>query len=174
MQHAALMSVMHGARDLDHHADDRTLRVPRRARRGRRRGGLACLVPAGEMRGEVAALHQAHGEKMRAVHEARLVQRDDVRMIQLRGCGDLRLEPQPRLGRRQVAGLNHLQRHDAVQADLPRAINHPHAASRQLGENLVVAEEAGAQPARNRGLVGRRGGVRLVAHRHAKKAMRTA
>ena len=44
--------------------------------------------------------------------------------------------------RRQLAGQDHLQRHDAVEADLPRLEHDAHAAARDLLQDLVVAEVA--------------------------------
>ena len=36
--------------------------------------------------------------------------------------------------------MNELQRHDAVEAELPRPKNHAHPAARNFGEQLIVAE----------------------------------
>ena len=44
------------------------------------------------------------------------------------------------LGRGQVAGQDHLHRHQAVESLLPRLVDHAHPAAPDLLEQLILAE----------------------------------
>jgi hypothetical protein len=71
---------------------------------------------------------------------ANLVNRNNVRMIQPRRRARLDLKALHQCGAGEFTPGNHLQRHHAVQADLPRSIHHTHAAARNLGAEFVIAE----------------------------------
>ena len=104
------------------------------------------------MRREISAVDQLHAEVMMAFVLADLVDRHDVRMIQVRR--GLRFHPEPLeiLGRRESAGPDHLQRQDAVQADLPGLVDDPHTALGEDLEQLVVAEVSDPLPGISRGV----------------------
>src|SRR5262245_12856199 len=71
---------------------------------------------------------------------ADLINRDDVRMVEIRG--GLSFGPKAlNLGiGRQLAGANHLERNRAVQADLPCVINYAHPAGSDFPKQLVISE----------------------------------
>ncbi len=71
---------------------------------------------------------------------AHLVDGHDVRMVEVGRRLRLALEALHVQRRRQLAGQDHLQRHDAVEAHLPGLEDHAHAAAGDLLEDLVVAE----------------------------------
>ena len=71
---------------------------------------------------------------------ADLVDRHDVRMIQLRGGLGFRMEPLHFLATGELAGEDQLEGDDAVEADLAGAINRAHAAAGELTKQLVVAK----------------------------------
>jgi hypothetical protein len=79
---------------------------------------------------------------------ADLEDRDDVRVVQAGGLLRLVAEAPDLLGCRQVPRRDHLQRDDAVEAELPRPVDDAHAPAGDLFEKLVVAE--GASPAGGR------------------------
>ena len=97
------------------------------------------------MRREIAAVDQLHAEVMVSLVLADLVDRHDVRMIQVRRGLRLQAEPLEIIGRREPAGPDHLQRQHAVQADLPCLVNDAHAAFGDDLHQLVVAEVADAR-----------------------------
>ena len=70
-----------------------------------------------------------------------LIDGRDVRMIEAGGRLGLHAEAAQLVGRGTLSGKNHLERHDAVQADLPGPVNDPHAAAGDLIEQFVVAQE---------------------------------
>jgi hypothetical protein len=81
---------------------------------------------------------------------ADLVDRHDVRVVELRRVLRLDLEPAECLRRRQPAGQDHLERDDAPNAHLPGAHDQAHAAARDLAEHLVLAETGQTRAARSR------------------------
>ena len=124
VQDAPLVGVVHRLGRLGHQ--------PRR--------GPRVVAVAVEPAGQAAAGDQLHAEVALAVVLADLVDRHDVGVVQRRDRLGLVLEP-PELGvAGQNAGPDHLQGDRAVQADLPRLVDDPHAATAQLAADLVVAE----------------------------------
>ena len=89
---------------------------------------------------EASAVEQSHAEVMVALMLAHLVDRHDVRVVEV-GHG-LGLDAEPvDIGRAgEPAGQDHLQGHHTVQADLPRLVDDPHPAAGDLLKQLVVAE----------------------------------
>ncbi len=61
----------------------------------------------------------------------------DARMFQVRRRFDLAAEPRLLLGTGVTARQNHLERDDAIRLQLPRFVNHAHAATTDLGKDLV-------------------------------------
>ena len=85
-------------------------------------------------------LDVVHHEEVPALVDAHLVDGDDVRMVQTRRRNGLGAEPldQVRTGARPEG--HHLDRDHAVQAALPGAIDHAHAAAADLLQQFVVAK----------------------------------
>ena len=80
---------------------------------------------------------------MLAVVDAHVVNGDDVRVLEERRGRDLAPEPLNDLLARELPGQNHLQRHNAPEAELPRAIDHAHPPAGNLFEKFVIAEVPG-------------------------------
>ena len=131
MQDAALMRVMDPAADLHEEQDD-----------------LSEWMLAFQPRRKVAAFDEPHREVMRAVLLAAFVERDDVRVMELRDGFNLDAEAQARFIGKQVMRLHHLQRDEAVQPELACAIDHSHAAARDFVNDLVIRKKAGFQSRR--------------------------
>jgi hypothetical protein len=127
---------------------------------------------------EPAAGDEFHGEIRAPVVRADFEYLYDVRMEQPRGRLGLHLKPLQLAGAGKVAGQDHLQRDLAIEADLPRAIDHAHAAAPDLFDQLVVPHstsrrtdvgchdrDAAGDDQRPRPLRGdRRAGRRVAAH----------
>ena len=77
---------------------------------------------------------------MRAVLLAGGVDRHDVGVVQLGRRLGLAAEALHRLGRQSQAGGEHLERHLAVERDLPRLVDDAHAAAAELADDLEIAE----------------------------------
>src|SRR5947199_705053 len=77
---------------------------------------------------------------MLAVVDAHVVNGDDVRVLEERRSRDLALEPLNDLLAREPLGQNHLYRDNALEIEMPRAIDHAHSAAGNLFEQFVVAE----------------------------------
>jgi hypothetical protein len=135
-----LMRVVHGAGDLGHQ---------------RGHGARFRLEPR-DVPGEVPTLDDLHAEVGLIVGLADLVDRDDVRVVEL---GDrLGLVPEPaqfcRAGQR--TGLDQLEGHQAIELVLAGPVDDAHAASSDLLEQLVLAEESGRPAHRPRRRAARR------------------
>ena len=92
--------------------------------------------------GQAFAFHIIHREIMVTVLLRHFVDRDDVGMLQTgRGFG-FGAKPLHIGGAGQLAGQDHLHRYSPIQAWLARFIDHPHAAARDLLQQLVIAEVA--------------------------------
>ncbi len=89
------------------------------------------------------ALHPLHGHRRLPVRVVQIVDGDDIRVVQR--ARELGLGHEARLPLAAVALQAHLQRHQAVQAQLSRLVDDAHRASAQLLDDLV-------------GLLGREGG----------------
>ena len=68
--------------------------------------------------------------------------RDDAGMIQIRRRFGLGVKPFDIVFAGQLPGQDHLQRDDAVQADLPSFVDHAHPAAGDLFQQFVIAEAA--------------------------------
>ena len=95
------------------------------------------------MPGQVPTLDQLHAEVGLVVFLADLVDRDDVRVVEL---GDrLGLVPEAaeivRAGQR--TGPDQLEGHQAIELVLTRPIDDPHAAPGDFLEELILTQEAG-------------------------------
>src|SRR5437660_6925057 len=77
---------------------------------------------------------------MLAVVDAHVVNGDDVRVPEESRSRDLALEPLNDLLACEPLGQNHLYRHNALEIEMPRTINHAHPAAGNLFEKFVVAE----------------------------------
>src|SRR5947207_8017769 len=77
---------------------------------------------------------------MLAVVDAHVVNGDDVRVLEVSRSRDLALEPLNDLLAREPLGQNHLYRDNAIEIEMPRAIDHAHPAAGNLFEKFVVAE----------------------------------
>ena len=99
------------------------------------------LVPV-QQRHQAAAGDELHREVVLAVVLADLVDRDDAGVVEQRHGLGLVLEPPQLVVAGEQAGLDHLQRHRAVEADLAGLVDDAHAAAAQLAADLVVAEVA--------------------------------
>ena len=102
---------------------------------------------------------------MLAVVLADLVDGHDVRVVEVGRRLRLGAEALHVGRRRQLAGQDHLEGDDAVQAHLPRLVDDAHAAAGDLLQQLVVAEVAHRRPRGHGralpGCQGRRGAERL-------------
>ena len=131
MQDAPLVRMMHGPGDLGDEPGAFVLGHP-----------LCAQFQPLQPRGKTAARDILHREVRPAFVFADFMDRHDVRMFE---AGDrlgfgaeafhLRFARQPGLE-------HHLQRDDAVEAGLARAINHPHAAACDFIQQFVIVEEA--------------------------------
>ena len=129
------MSVVHCARDLGQECDgvarrQRTRSQPLRQRR---------------------PIDELHGEVWPAIVLADFMHRDDVRMREPGGGFGLGAEPPAICLSSQIAAQHHLERDDAIETDLPRAIHDTHAAASDLGLYFVVAERRQWRAARRCG-----------------------
>ena len=66
----------------------------------------------------------------------------NVRVVQPPGRFSLNVKALDQRRRGQLSGQNHLQRHRTIEAHLPGAIDHPHAAASDFFDQLIVAEIA--------------------------------
>ena len=113
------------------------------------RGGARVRGVSPDVRRQAPAVDELHAEVMVPFVLADLVDGHDVRVIEVRRGLRLQAEPLQVVGGREPAGPDHLQRQHAVQADLPRLEDDPHAALGDHLDQLVVAEVA--DPAVDRG-----------------------
>src|SRR5882724_4931656 len=77
---------------------------------------------------------------MLAVVDAHVVNGDDVRVPKESRGRDLALEPLNDLLAREPLGQNHLDRDNALEIEMSRAIDHAHPAAGNLFEQFVIAE----------------------------------
>ena len=97
---------------------------------GRRAVGRGAGRPAPR---QAAALDQLHAEVVLALVLADLVDRHDVRVIAACAAASASMRNRCDLGRRgELARQDHLERHRAVEADLPGPVDHAHAAAGDL------------------------------------------
>ena len=94
----------------------------------------------GEDRAQIPALDVAHRDEQHALDLARVVDRDDVRVLDRGGLGRFAGEP---LAKRVVLGElggQDLQRHIPVEAQVAGQVDHAHAAATDDAFDAVVAE----------------------------------
>ena len=91
--------------------------------------------------GEAAAFDELQRQERPSVLLAHVVDLDDVGMLQPRDCLGLGVEAGD-LGRAGVAaGQDHLERHLAIEADVPRPVDHAHPAATELLHDLVPGHD---------------------------------
>ena len=91
---------------------------------------------------EVATIDEFEREVRGTVVFADIVNLHDVRVVQLRDGFGFRTKPfEVRFADIRAAD-NHLQRDDAVEVNVPRFVNDPHAAFAEFVEDLVRPNEA--------------------------------
>src|SRR6185436_17862949 len=83
-----------------------------------------------------------HRKIMPAFMDAHVVDRDDIRVLKDGGGGGLSPKTLHELLAGERPRLNHLHRHDAPEFPLPGLINDSHAASRNLFQEIVIAERS--------------------------------
>ena len=97
---------------------------------------------------ETIAFHERHREKVLVAALADLVNRHDVRMIELGGRLGFGQEPLLFQLGSMLPRPRHLEGDDAVQFLVPGLVDNPHPAAGDLREKLVVAEAGSACVAR--------------------------
>jgi len=108
-------------------------REPRRGAVGQGREHLA----------QAHAVHELHGQVGDAAVLADGVHGHDARVREARHGLGLAGEAQARVAEAEHVGPHELERHVALQAALPRAVDHAHAAAAQALQDLEVAQAAG-------------------------------
>src|SRR5207302_6500513 len=103
-------------------------------------GGLVRQRAIMQERGKACALDIFHCEEVLSVNLSRFVDLDDVRMVQAGRCPGLGVEAADLLPRGEVARKDHLQSHDSVEIFLTGTVDHAHAATPNLVEELVPAK----------------------------------
>ena len=126
MKHAVLVRIMDCAGDIHHET-------------GR---GASVFAKPRKLIAEATPFDQLHAEIMLPLMLADFVDRHDVRMVEVGGRLGLGMEPLDGALGSQLTGQNHLQGHQAMEAHLPRLIDHAHAAAGDLLQQLVIAEIA--------------------------------
>ncbi len=124
MEDAPLMSIMDRAGDGRHQG----------------RGGTRVRGVSRHVGRQVPALDELHAEVMVPFVLADLVDRHDVRVIEVRRGLRLQAEPLQVVGGREPARSHHLERHHAVEADLASLENDPHPALSDHLDEIVVAK----------------------------------
>src|SRR5688572_23365047 len=117
--------------------------------------------------GQRPTLNEVHREVMVPIKLAGLVNANDIRVLQV--CGGLRFaaEAEHLLFAGKLPRQDHLQRDDAVEADLSRAIDHAHPAAGYFFQQFVIAESA--DPARRLHI--RLAGSATLAERRIQRAL---
>ncbi len=91
---------------------------------------------------QTASLHQLHREVVLAVVAADFVDGHDVGVVQVGGGLGL-LAKAGHIGRAgELTAQDHLERHNAIERDLPRPVHDAHAAAGDLLQKLIIAEVA--------------------------------
>jgi hypothetical protein len=124
---------------------------------------------------QIDAVHVLHQEKEVSSRLAEVVDRDDVRVAQLREGAGFTEEP---LGERRILAhfrRQHFERDRAIESDLPRLVNGPHAALADELHNFELREVRGEFFERRRSEIGavRGRAPRRGAHTGPQKASRT-
>jgi hypothetical protein len=90
--------------------------------------------------GQAASRDVLQGEVGQAVDLAELMDLHDARVLEAGHCLGLGAEARQLLGRRPAARAEHLERHDALEGDLPGPVDDAHPAVPQLAEDLVAGD----------------------------------
>ena len=90
--------------------------------------------------GQARAIHMVHHQVRLTRELPDFVDGDDVRMLQATGGRCLQTKPFDRLGAGQRSGEQEFHRHNTVETDLMRPVNHPHGAPADFLEELVIPE----------------------------------
>jgi len=102
------------------------------------------LALAGHPVAEGLAVDEGHDVIQEAVRVTRVVEREDVGMVEPRGDLDLAQEPLGPQGLRQLSA-QHLERDLAVVPDVRREVHRRHAAGADLALEAIVPGEGGVQ-----------------------------
>jgi hypothetical protein len=97
---------------------------------------------------QAAALDELHAEVVLAVGFAAVIDGDDVGVVEAAGLVCLLAEATNFLLATQVAGPNHLQRHQPVRTVLARPVDDTHSAPTQDAEDVVTGQGREARRAR--------------------------
>src|ERR1051325_7093401 len=104
------------------------------------RDALACERLVLNQFGKAAARHVVHGKVMPTLALADIVDRDNIRVLQ----AGRRLRFGAKTLHEYITGKfseeQRLDRHDPIQAPLPRPINDPHPTARDFFDQLVITE----------------------------------
>ena len=110
--------------------------------------GPGIVLEGRELLGEVSPLDELHAEVLLTLMVANFINRHDPRVIQqCDGLGLVLESPQLRVVS-QHAGPDHLEGDRPVEADLAGLVDHAHAAAAQFPVDLIVADIAHANPAK--------------------------
>ena len=111
--------------------------IPPLARPG---GGRAVAAEVAEHAVEPAPLDPLHRVVAEAADLADVEDRDDVRVVQPGGGPRLVQEPSAAVRVGRGVGAEHLQRDRAVEPDVDRLVDDPHAAAAQLADDPVAGD----------------------------------
>ena len=143
VQDAALMRVMHCARELRNEAGGAFAIKRRRDALGRwRRGGVLASrssMPCQPIR-EAAALDQLHAKEVPSIVFADFVNRNDVGMVQAGDGFCFDAEAFEEIRRSKFPGEDELDGDHTIQRSLPRAIDNTHPTPRDRRQQLVIAD----------------------------------
>jgi hypothetical protein len=134
-------------------------RRPQLRHRGRRRGPLVPLGPA-QPGDEVDALDALHREEPEIVVAAQLVERDKVRVRQIRHHAELRLEPEQPLG---VEVRQRLQRHPRPVVAIDGVVDRTHPPRAQHARHVVPPHAHRSLQCRRAQVLGRHAPSPLIA-----------
>ncbi len=114
-----------------------------RDRRHDPRRPLHAHRPALHERRQIAALHEIHREVGAPLVLPGLVDSDNVGMLESRDGGRLDAKPLGLVGTRPFPAENHLDGNLAAESVLSRPVHHPHAATRDLAQDLIITHLPG-------------------------------
>ena len=124
MENATFMRIMNGLGD--------NLHITRRLR-GRK-------APVANQPGQIGTVHEIHYKIMLVSVQPHLMNGGNVRMLQTTRGRSLGAEPADLIGGGQGPKKNHFYRHQSVQTNLPRLVNHAHTAASDFLQKLVIAK----------------------------------
>ena len=97
--------------------------------------------PAPEQLPQGQAIHELHQQIIAPLHLAKIIHRDNLRVIEPGQGARLALEPLGELGITLLFRRQELQRHQPIQPRLARLINRAHAAATEKANDLEVREK---------------------------------